>query len=107
MQKCENCGTKFHYKNIQVSFLLGSQLIYCNNCKANYDARSRYRITLAILAALPIVFFKLITDLITFTSTSSFIWLYIGYMIIIILIMPFITRYKLTGFIKGNKVIKK
>lgn len=105
MQKCENCGTKFHYKNIQVSFLLGSQLIYCNNCKANYDARFRYRITLTILAALPIVFNNYIRDFIT--STSSIIWLYIGYMLFIILIMPFITRYKLTGFIKDKKVSKK
>jgi|SRR5690554_5555054 CXXC-20-CXXC protein len=92
MQKCENCGTKFKYKNVQLSLLLGGQLIYCDICDTHYNGKIRYKLTFAILVALPILFIYFIRD--SITSIPSVMWLYIIYAILIVMIMPFIIKYK-------------
>ncbi len=85
--KCTNCNSNFNY-----TFLLSSQFkskIECSKCGYSFDITLLSRIIFSILLVLPLPFFNTL-----FTSIIQGVVCYTIYLLVLILLNPFIIRIK-------------
>lgn len=98
--KCKNCGMKFKYKNL-LFVLFRPDSLKCRNCGAVHEMNFISRIIPSVLIILPIIMRNSIKALL---PTMSLVYIaYLFYLIIIIIISPYIFRYKLKNINGHNK----
>ena len=94
IQKCERCGTKFNYMDLQKSFWFGKGYVECENCQTTHSQIGITRIIFLILLIIfPIGFKSSIIRLLS-PNISLILFLYFLYEVLIIALIPYIIRYK-------------
>lgn len=90
MIKCTKCLIEFNWKEIFKSIILGYKPLVCKNCGLQYNVKFIFRIINSSLIAIPIMIIPL------FHLQSKYnIYEYIIYVVLIGLLMPFWTKYKI------------
>lgn len=93
IQRCENCGTKFNYIDLQKSLWSGYKPINCRDCLAKHNLKMPYRFVFVIPTVLPVFFKHIISGLAP--TMTLLILIYIAYVAVIASLCPFIFRYSL------------
>ncbi len=89
MQKCKKCSSKFNWKEIFKSFMLGNSLV-CKKCGLQHKIKLIFRMINSFLMAIPILLIPL------FHLQSDYtLFGYIIYAVLISLLMPFWTKYNI------------
>ena len=89
IQRCKTCSKQFKWKSIIRSIWLGYKPIECDNCKSKYHIRFISKLLISLSIALPILFQNYLSSL--FKSYS--ILIYLLWVLLVILISPFLSRY--------------
>ncbi len=88
MYKCSNCKAQISWKQAFKSLLSGYSKISCKSCGQKLKVSIFSRIIVGALIAAPLF------PLIKYVSDYTSILMYLGYSIILFLILPFLIRYK-------------
>ena len=97
IQECENCGTKFNYIDLQKSFWSGYKPITCRNCGARHLWKMPYRIIIASIMGLPLIYL-LTSPPSRIRVLPDMIYYYVIYMLYVVAVSglcPFVVRYDL------------
>lgn len=96
IQKCKNCGTEFKYMSLLRSFWFGKGYVECRNCGTLHSQIGVTRVAVYILiGVLPMIFKESIVRLLS-PNIILILLLYFVYAVLIIVLIPYIIRYKLT-----------
>lgn len=95
IQKCENCGTKFNYIDLQKSFWIGKGHVECRNCGTLHSQIGITRAMFLILAIIfPLGFKNGIIRLLS-PNISLILFILFLYEVLLIALIPHIIRYRL------------
>lgn len=102
IQKCENCGAKFKYTIIfkalfRAGELRKNKIIQCRNCGTNYNFKIASRIIFNMLLILPMIIMPFLIPYFPILKGNLLIFIigYLIYMIPVIILTPFIFKYRL------------
>lgn len=90
MQKCRKCTSEFNWKEIFKSSMFFYKPIVCKNCGLQYKVKSSFRIINALIITAP-----LMINLLFHSQSNYFFYGFIIYEVLIGLLMPFWTKYRL------------
>ena len=95
IQKCENCGTKFNYIDLQKSFWIWKGHVECRNCGTLHSQIGITRVMFLILAIIfPMGFKNGIIRLLS-PNISSILFILFLYEVLLIALIPHIIRSRL------------
>lgn len=96
IHRCMACGTKLEYKTIWKVLIMGREGHYrnvtCGNCGTIYHIKQTSKVLYVILLALPMLLNILFPNKL---STPVLLSLYILYMALVLILLPYIVKYKI------------
>lgn len=96
IQKCKNCAIDFKYKSLLKSFWFGKGYVECRNCGSLHSQIGITRVMFYVLIGiLPIIFRESIVSFLS-PNIILILLLYFIYAVLIIALIPYIIRYKLS-----------